>query len=182
MPDRAPAADSGDQPDGGYFAPLASAGYLRITTYGRHGNAVSASVPGMADGDRGYFRARSRSGTVNRLRDFDAVQATPSGVLGFFSYGPPLDAIARRLSGDEASRAAAKLDSRYPLRQRFPIRLLRRDAVYYELVPGEAAADQDMPADSASALVIRVAIRQETGCADATAPTSLATLSVAEPG
>jgi PPOX class probable F420-dependent enzyme len=179
MPDPACPADSSDQQegaDGGYFAPLTSARHLRITTFDRHGIPVSAPVPGVVDGDRAYFRARNRSGTAKRVRHADAVQATPCGALGFFTYGPPLDALARRLSGDWASLAAAKLDSRYPLRRRFPVRLLRRQAVYYELVPAEAPGDKDSTADVPASPIIRVHIRQETRCADATTPTSLATV------
>ena len=179
MADRTCAADASDQQEGaddGYFASLAPARYLRITTFNRHGIPVSASVPGAVDGDRAYFCARNRSGTVKRLRHVGAVQATPSGALGFCIYGPPLDAIARRLSGDAAGLAAAKLDGRHPLRHRFPMRLLRRRAVYYELLPGEAAADQHGSADSSASPIVRVLIRQETSCSDATAPTSLATV------
>ncbi len=179
MPDRACPADSSvrqEGADGGSFAPLAPARYLRITTFNRRGLPVSASVPVVVDGDRAYFRARNRSGTAKRLRHANAVQATPCGVLGFCTYGPPLDATTRRLSGDEASLAAAKLDSRRPLRRRFPIRLPGRQAAYYELVAGEPAGDRDRPADASASLIIRVHTRQAAGCADATTPTSLATV------
>lgn len=145
MPDRTCAADSSDQQeaaDGGYFAPLAPARNLQLTTFKRDGLPVTASVPGVVDGDRAYFRARTQSGTVKRLRHTDAVQVTPCGVLGICSYGPPLDAIARRLPAEEASLVAAKLDRKYPVRHRFLIRLLRRQAVYYELVADDAADDQ----------------------------------------
>lgn len=179
MPDHARTADSADRQvsaDGDYFAPLALSRYMRITTFNRHGIPVSASVPGVADGDRAYFRARNRSGTVQRLRHTDAVQATPCGALGFFTYGPPLDATTRQLSGDEARLAAAKLDSGHPLRLRFPARLLRRQAVYYELAAVEEGGDEDAPADAPAPVSIRLHIRQEASCADASAPTSLATV------
>lgn len=178
MPDRACPADTDQQEgaDDGYFTPLTSARYLRITTFNRHGVLVSASVPGVADGDRAYFRARNQSGTAKRVRHAGAVQAAPCGALGFFIYGPPLDAIARQLSGDAASLAAAKLDSRYRLLRRFPARLLRRHAAYYELVPAEAAGDEDSTADVSATPIIRIHIRQETRCPDATTPTSLATV------
>ena len=179
MPDRACPADSSvrqEGADGGAFAPLAPARYLRITTFNRRGFPVSASVPAVVDGDRAYFRARNRSGTVKRLRHAKPVQATPCDALGFCTYGPPLAATARRLSGDEATLAAAKLDSRRPLRRRVPIRLPRRQAAHYELVAGEPAGNEDRPADASASLIIRVRTTQAAGCADATRPTSLATV------
>jgi hypothetical protein len=53
--------------------------------------------------------------------------------------------------------------------------------VYYELVPGEAAGDLDRPGDASEPLVVRVHARQETSCANATAPTSLATVYASDP-
>jgi PPOX class probable F420-dependent enzyme len=113
MAGRPRAADSIDQheaADGGYFAPLAPARYTRLTTFSRDGMPVSACVHGVVDGDRGYFNAWSRSGTVKRLRHTDAVLVTACGVLGWCSYGRPLGAIARQLQGEEASQVAANLD------------------------------------------------------------------------
>jgi PPOX class probable F420-dependent enzyme len=109
MPDRARAPEVSDQQeaaDDDYFAPIALARYMRLTTFKRGGVPVSALVHGAADGDRAYFRARNGSETVKRLRHTDAVQVMPCGALGFFTYGPPHDAIARRLSGEEASALA----------------------------------------------------------------------------
>ena len=128
MPDHASPADSIDRheyADGGCFAPLALARHMRITTFSRHGIPVSASVPGVADGDLAYFRAWNRSGTVQRLRHTNAAQAMPCGLLGFFTYGPPVDAPA--------------------------------------------------------SVTIGVLIRQDARCADATAPTSLATVPAVGP-
>src|SRR6266478_3627451 len=87
--------------DGGYFAPMAKARYLLLTTFKQKGAPVSAHVQGIADGDRAYFRVWSRSGMVRRLQHTDGVQVAPCGALGLWSYGPPLDAAARRLAGEE---------------------------------------------------------------------------------
>lgn len=145
MPDHTGATaigDSREAADGGYFAPLAPARHMWLTTFNRDGMPVSASVRGVVDGDRAYFCVRNRSGTVKRLRHTDAVQVAPCGALGFCTYGSPLDAIALPLSGEEASLATAKLDRRYPVRSRFLIRLLRRQAMYYELLADEEVGDQ----------------------------------------
>jgi PPOX class probable F420-dependent enzyme len=134
--------DRGDREetgDGSYFAPLAKARYLLLTTFKPKGTPVSAVVQGIADGDRAYFRVRSRSGTARRLRHTDGVQVAPGSALGLWSYGPPLDAAARRLAGEEASRVAGELARKYPVRRRSLARLLqralRRRPVYYELLP-----------------------------------------------
>ena len=81
--------------DGSYFAPLAKARYLLLTTFKPKGTPVSAVVQGIADGDRAYFRVRSRSGTARRLRYTDGVHVAPGSALGLWSYGPPLDAAPR---------------------------------------------------------------------------------------
>ena len=124
---------------GSYFAPLAKARYLLLTTFKQKGTPVSGPVQGIIDGDRAYLRVRSRSGTVKRLRHTDGVQVAPCGALGLCSHGPPLDAAARRLAGEEVSRVAGQLARKYPVRRRSLARLLqrarRRRLVYYELLP-----------------------------------------------
>ena len=149
MPDRPSAADGGYQQelaDDGYFAALASARYTLLTTFKRVGSPVSAPVQGLVEGDRAYFRAWSQSGTVKRLRHTGAVQVTPCTVLGLFTFGPPLDATARLLPGEEASPVAGKLARKYPAQRRFLISLLYqmwgRQPVHYELLPYDAADDQ----------------------------------------
>ena len=119
--DRRSAVGRGDREetgDGSYFAPLAKARYLLLTTFKQKGTPVSAVVQGVADGDRAYFRVRSRSGTARRLRHTDGVQVAPCRALGVWSYGPPLDAAARPLAGEEARRVAGQLDRKYPVRHR----------------------------------------------------------------
>ena len=141
-PGRSPVADPSyraETADGRYFAPLAKARYLLLTTFKQKGTPVSGPVQGIIDGDRAYLRVWSRSGTVKRLRHTDGVQVAPCGALGLCSHGPPLDAAARRLAGEEVSRVAGQLARKYPVRRRSLARLLqrvrRRRLVYYELLP-----------------------------------------------
>ena len=180
MPDHTCAADDSDRQeaaDGGYFAPLVLARYMRLTTFTRDGVPVSASVRGVVDGDRAYVCARNRSGTAKRLRHAGVVQVTPSGGLGFTTYGPPLNTIARPLSGVEASLVAAKLDRRYPVWRRFLIGLPRRQAVYYELLEDEGGGRQDGQAEEpASSLVVRVHTSHRLMHADAATAASLSTV------
>jgi uncharacterized protein len=127
---------------GSYFASLAKTKYLLLTTFKRKGTPVSAPVPGIVDGDRAYFGAWSRSGTVRRLQHTDGVQVAPCSALGLVSYGLPLDAAARRLTGQEASHVAGQLARTYPVRRRSLARLLqraRRRLVYYELLGGPSS-------------------------------------------
>jgi len=129
-----------DPASGGYFASLAKARYLRLTTFKRKGTPVSSPVPGIVDGDRAYFGVSNRSGAVRRLEHMDGVQVAPCGALGLVSYGEPLNAAARRLADSEASHIAGQLARTHPARRRFLARLLqrarRRRLVYYELLGG----------------------------------------------
>jgi PPOX class probable F420-dependent enzyme len=140
-PGRPPAADHGhrEEPaDGRNFAPLAKARYLLLTTFKQKGTPVSAAVQGIFDGDRAYFRVRSQSGAAKRLQHTDGVQVAPCGARGLWSYGPPLEAAARPLDREEASRVAGQLARKYPVRRHSLARLLRRarnrQLVYYELL------------------------------------------------
>lgn len=179
MPDRPSATgDSGqkDAAEGGYFASLMLARYMRLTTFKRDGIPVSCTVRGVADGDQAYFRARAQSGTVRRLRHTDAVQVTPCGALGFFSYGPPLDALARRLADGEASAVAAQLDRKYPVLHRFATRLLRSKAAYYQLAADVVPHDQGGSPGGPATLDIRVHVTQGSVGGNATTPASVAAL------
>lgn len=147
MPDHPSAAQSSHQEGSagsGYFASLASARHMMLTTFKPDGRQAATVVFGVADGDRAYFRAWSRSGTVKNLRHTDEVQVAPCGALGFVLLAPPLDAVARPLPDEEASRVAGKLARKDRVWQRFLIPLLhrarRQQMVHYELSSYEAAA------------------------------------------
>jgi len=95
---------------------------------------VSARVRGIVEGNRAYFGAGSRSGTVKRIRRDGSVQVTACDALGMVSYGQPLYAAVRLLAGEEASQVAAQLARRYPARRRFLSRLRHRTQVHYQLL------------------------------------------------
>jgi PPOX class probable F420-dependent enzyme len=124
--------------DHGYSAPLTSAKFMLLTAFKPDGSAVSTPVRVVADGDRVYFRAWDGSGICKRLRHTDWVQAVPCTVLGLCSFGPWLDATARVLAGEEASRAAGLFTRKYPDRRRSLSYVVPRirggRAVYYELL------------------------------------------------
>ncbi|MFY9651903.1 hypothetical protein [Trebonia sp.] len=156
MPDRTSATEGGYQEGSagdGYFAPLASARRMMLTTFKPDGGQASAAVHGVVDGGRAYFRAWSHSGTVENLRHTDEVQVAPCTALGLLLLAPPLDAVARPLPDEEAGRVAGILARRNRVGQRFLVPLLHRAqrlrAVYYELLTYEAVAvttrDQGAP-------------------------------------
>jgi PPOX class probable F420-dependent enzyme len=140
--DSRPAADH-------YFAPLRSARYLSLTTLGRDGTLISTAAPVVTDGDRVYFSLWRRSKAWHGLRHTDWVQVAPSTMLGFCRYGPPLDATARPLDGDEARLASRMLAGKYRFQHRFLIPLLRRilgrQTVHYGLRPDEDAPPPGQP-------------------------------------
>ena len=128
-----------EEPAGGRdFAPLAKARYLLLTTFKQKGTPMSGAVPGIVEDGRAYFRVRSRSGAARRLQHAHGVQVAPCGALGVLSHGPPLDAAARPLAGEEASRVTGPLGRKYPVRRRSLVRLLHRarhrQLAYYELL------------------------------------------------
>ena len=154
MPDRQPAAKDSSQhePTAGYFGPLRPAKYMLLTTFDHDGIAVSSHVRGMVHGDRAYCCAWHQSGTAKRLRHTDDVQVTACLMRGL-TVGPRLDAVARPLSGEEASWVARELARKYP-RQQFLISLLqrtgRRQLAHYELLTYEAAASQSASSEAPS--------------------------------
>jgi len=165
MPGRRSATKGSSQHEAtaGYFGPLRSAKYMLLTTFEEDGIPVSAHVHGVVDGGRAYFRAWRQSDTAKRLRHTDEVQITACPMLGL-TVGPPLDAVARLLSGEETSRVARKLARKYPLQQRFLIPLLRTrgwQLAHYELLTYEAAASQDLCPEASSHAGSRVRAVQD---------------------
>jgi len=121
----------------GYFASLAPAKHMLLTTFTREGKPVATSVRVVVDGDLAYFRTGHPTGQSRRLRDGGWVQVAPCSALGLIRHDLPLDATARLMAGEDASIAAAKLAGKYPVRGRFLRRLIhrvsRRETLYYEL-------------------------------------------------
>lgn len=179
MPERPVPADGSDRQDSAdesYFDSLTPAKYLRLTTFKPDGVPVSCTVHSVADGGRAYFRAGTRSGAVNRLRHTGAVQVARCGALGLCTYGPPLDAVARRLPDGEASVVAAELDRKHRVWRLFATRLLRSRAVYYQLAADDLVRDHDGPAGRLAPLGIEVRVIRASVASDAATPTSLAAL------
>ena len=136
-----------------YFSPLASAKHVLLTMFNWGRTPVSKTVRVVVANDgRAYFQTWSPSRMCQRLRHSDWVEITPCAVLGLFCYGPWLDATARPLTGEEASRAAKELASKHPGRHggltSLAYRIRGVQPVHYELQPCTAA----IPAFSGSSV------------------------------
>ena len=98
----------------GYFSPLAPAKRVLLATFKWGRTPVASPARIVVHGDCAYFQTWSRSTAGRRLRNNDWVQVAPCAALGLYRYGPWLDATARLLTGEEASRAARELASQHP--------------------------------------------------------------------
>jgi PPOX class probable F420-dependent enzyme len=146
--------DAGD----GYFAPLASAGHVLLTTFKPDGGSpMSSGLRVVVDGDRAYFRTRNGSAASKRLRHNGRVQVAPCTVLGLCSFGPPFNATARLLAGEQACATARKLAGKHPARHGLltPLsRWMRRwRTVHYELLADEAP-EHPRPGPALKALTV----------------------------
>jgi uncharacterized protein len=107
-----------------------------LTTYRRDGTPVATPVSLAVAGDRGYVRSPGTAWKVKRIRRDPRVQIAPCTVRGR-PTGPALPAVARRLEGDEARRAARALRRRHPLLQGVLVplahRVLRCGTAHYEI-------------------------------------------------
>jgi hypothetical protein len=98
-------------------------------------------------------------------------------VLGFCTYGQPLDAIARPLSAEEAALVAAELDRRYPVRRLSQARRLRRQPVYYELLPDDVVGGHGrLSGGPPAVLITRVHTSRGFFYPGAATPSSMATV------
>lgn len=116
--------------------PLAESWAVLLKTRKRDGSWVATPVNLAVDGERAYFGTPAGSGKVKRLRNFGAVELAPSTLRGK-PTGAAVVAQARRLEGEESSRARQRLLRKYPLVHRFlvplELRLKRTREVRYEL-------------------------------------------------
>lgn len=128
----------------GHFAPLAGVNYIQLTTYRRDGRPVGTAVHVVTDGgDTAYFRTWDTAGKAKRLRHTAAVRVAPATVRGR-PTGPPIEAEAYLLSGDESAQAARRLAERHPLVHGHLVPWLHRRRGWttqqYRLVPPGRAA------------------------------------------
>jgi PPOX class probable F420-dependent enzyme len=109
-----------------------------LTSYRRDGRPVGTAVSIAVDGDRGFVRSPGTAWKVKRMRRDPRVELAPCTFRGR-QTGPSVPAVARRLEGDEARRAARALRRRHPVLQGILVplmhKLLRCGTAHFELTP-----------------------------------------------
>jgi PPOX class probable F420-dependent enzyme len=109
-----------------------------LTTFRRDGTPVGTPVNLAVDGDHAYMRSPGTAWKVKRLRNDPHARIAPSTFRGR-PTGPAIDAVARRIDGDDAARAARALRRKHPVLQGLLVplahRLLRCGTAYYEVRP-----------------------------------------------
>jgi PPOX class probable F420-dependent enzyme len=98
----------------GYFASLAGANYVQLTTFRRDGRAVATPVHIVTAGDVAFFRTWDVAGKAKRLRHTSAARVAPSTFRGR-PRGPAIRAEAYLLEGEASQRAARLLARKHPV-------------------------------------------------------------------
>ena len=101
-----------------------------LTTYKRDGTPVSTPVNIAVDGDRAYFRTYEEAWKYKRLSRNHEIRVAPSTVRGE-ATGPPIEARARLLEGEDDEHAARLIDEKHQLFQGVFVRLAHRVAGYH---------------------------------------------------
>src|SRR5262245_60443384 len=96
-----------------YFAPLARARQISLTTFRRTGESVATPVWFAKHDGRLYLFTSARAGKVKRLRHTPRVTLAPC-TFGGTVTGPPLEAQVRLVADEgEARRAARAIRRKY---------------------------------------------------------------------
>jgi PPOX class probable F420-dependent enzyme len=118
------------------FDPFIKQWAVLLTSYRRNGTAVGTPVSLAVDGERAFIRSPGSGWKVKRMRNNPHVEIAPSTPRGR-PTGPALPALATRVEGEDAKRAARALRHKHPILQGIlvPIahRVLRCGTAYYEL-------------------------------------------------
>jgi PPOX class probable F420-dependent enzyme len=107
-----------------------------LTTFRRDGTPVGTPVSIAVDGDRAYVRSPGNAWKVKRIRNNPDVRIAPSTFRGR-PTGPEIAAVARRVEGEEAVRAARLLRRKHPILQGVLVplahKLMRCGTAYFEI-------------------------------------------------
>jgi PPOX class probable F420-dependent enzyme len=95
-----------------YFAPLAGAEFVVLTTFRASGIAVPTTVWFAASGPALYVTTQRHAGKVKRVRASGSVLVAPSDRVGNVQ-GAALEAHARELAPEDHEAAAAALRAKY---------------------------------------------------------------------
>ena len=107
-----------------------------LTSFRRDGTPVGTPVSMAVAGDHAYVRSPGTAWKVKRLRNNEHVRVAPCTFRGR-PTGPAVPAVARRIDGEDAARAARALRRKHPVLQGVLVplshRLMRCGTAYYEL-------------------------------------------------
>ncbi|MEH0824060.1 MULTISPECIES: PPOX class F420-dependent oxidoreductase [unclassified Micromonospora] len=96
------------------WAPFTRQKTVLLTSFRRDGTPVGTAVSIAVDGEQAYVRSFERAGKTRRIRIDPHVTVAPCTGRGR-PTGPAVEAIARRLVGDEERHAARLLVRKYPV-------------------------------------------------------------------
>jgi hypothetical protein len=120
------------------FASVRNARTILLTTYKRDGTPVPTPVSIAFDDGRAFFRSYDKAWKTKRLRNNPQVELASSTLRGK-ATGPPVQARATLLDGEQARVAAKALARRHRMLQGIMVpmahRLLRYQTMHYELSP-----------------------------------------------
>lgn len=109
---------------------------VQLQTRKRDGTWVDTPVNLVVDHGHAYFRTPAKASKNKRLRNFPNVRIRPCTWSGK-PTGPPAQATAHLLAGEEYHLAGALIDEKFPVVQRVGVhlahRLMRTSALHYEL-------------------------------------------------
>jgi PPOX class probable F420-dependent enzyme len=97
-----------------YFSALRGHQYMNLVTFRKSGEGVKTPVWFVLDGNRLMMMTLPIAGKVKRIRNNSRVQVGPSDVQGK-PLGEMVEARARLLQGDEATRVEKSLSKKYGL-------------------------------------------------------------------
>ncbi|MFJ8577207.1 PPOX class F420-dependent oxidoreductase [Micromonospora sp. NPDC093277] len=96
------------------WAPLVRQKTVVLTTVKRDGTVVPTAVSVAVAGERAYVRSFEKAWKTRRIRNNPRVTVAPSTALGK-PTGTPVEAVARRLSGNEYRAASRALARKHPM-------------------------------------------------------------------
>lgn len=109
-----------------------------LTTYRRDGRPVGTPVSIAVIGDHAVFRTYHKAWKTRRLAHTPRITLAPSTVKGE-PTGTAMEAIARRIRGEEAGAAARALRRKHPILHGVLVplghRIRRYTTIYYRVDP-----------------------------------------------
>lgn len=118
------------------FAHLDKQGTVLLTSYRRDGRPVGTPISIAIVGDHAVFRTYDTAWKARRLAHTPRISVAPSTVKGT-PTGPAIEAVARRIDGDEARAVTRALRRKHPILHGVLVplghRIRRYTTIYYRV-------------------------------------------------